>query len=113
MEYCSYGRVVGCLVGISGVSVAAMFAAVVALAMEASSPVCPGQQRWWLQWRRRWKRHLQSATAPVSAAVSSAEAFVLVVSAAAVGTMFMSVCFVVLMQDSVFMVEIQQGALRN
>ncbi len=31
----------------------------------------------------------------------------------AVGTMFMSVCFVVLMQDSVFMVEIQQGALRN
>ncbi len=113
MEYCSYGRVVGCLVGISGVSVAAMFAAVAALAVEASSPVCPGQRRWWLQRRRQWKRHLQSTTAPVSAAVSSAEAFALVVSAAAVGTMFMSVCFVVLMQDSVFMVEIQQGALRN
>ncbi len=46
-------------------------------------------------------------TVPVSAMVSSAEAFALVVSAAAVGTMFMSVCFVVLMQDSIFMVEIQ------
>ncbi len=107
MEYCSYGRVVGCLVGISGVSVAATFAAVVALAVEALSPVCLGQQRWRLQRRWRWKRHLQSATAPVSAAVSSAEAFALVVLAAVVGTMFMSVCFVVLMQDSVFMVEIQ------
>ncbi len=113
MEYCSYGRVVGCLVGVSGVSVAATFAAVAALAVEALSPVCPGQQRWQLLWRRRWKRRLQSATAPVSAAVSLAEAFALVVSAAAVGTMFMSVCFVVLMQDSVFMVEIQRGALRN
>ncbi len=112
MEYCSYGRVVG-FVGISGVLVAATFAAVAALPVEASSPVCPGQRRWRLQRRRRWKRHLQSATAPVSAAVSSAEAFALVVSAAAAGTMFMSVCFVVLMQDSVFMVEIQQGALRN
>jgi hypothetical protein len=113
MEYCSYGRVVGCLVGISGVSVAATFAAVAALAVEALSPVCPGQRRWRLQQRWRWKRRLQSATAPVSAAVLSAEAFALVVLAAAVGTMFMSVCFVVLMQDSVFMVEIQQGALRN
>ena len=113
MEYCSYGRVVGCLVGVSSVLVAATFAAVAALAVEASSPVCPGQQRWRLQQRQLWKRRLQSATAPVSAAVSSAEAFALVVSAAAVGTMFMSVCFVVLMQDSVFMVEIQQGALRN
>jgi hypothetical protein len=113
MEYCSYGGVVGCLVGVSGVLVAATFAAVVALAKEASSLVCPGQQRWRLQQRRRWKRHLQSATVPVSAAVSSAEAFALVVSAAAVGTMFMSVCFVVLMQDSVFMVKIQRGALRN
>ncbi len=113
MEYCSYGRVVGCLVGISGVSVAAMFAAVAALAVEASSPVCLGQRRWRLQRRWRWKRHLQSAMAPVSVAVSSAEAFGLVVSAAAVRTMFMSVCFVVLMQDSVFMVEIQQGVLRN
>ncbi len=113
MEYCSYGRVVGCLVGISGVSVAATFAAVVALAVEASSPVCSGQQRWWLQQRWWWKRRLQSATAPVSAAVSSAEAFALVVLSAVVGTMFMSVCFVVLMQDSVFMVEIQQGALRK
>jgi hypothetical protein len=45
--------------------------------------------------------------------VSSAEAFALVVSAVVAGTMFMSLCFVVLMQDSVFMVEIQQGALRN
>ncbi len=90
-----------------------MFAAVAALAMEASSLVCPGQQRWQLQRHRRWKRRLQSATAPVSAAVLSAEVFALVVSAAAVGTMLMSVCFVVLMQDSVFMVEIQQGALRN
>ncbi len=113
MEYCSYGRVVGCLVVVSGVSVAATFAAVVELAVEVSSPVCAGQQRWRLQWRRRWKRCLQSATAPVSAAVSSAEAFALVVSAAAVGTMFMSVCSVVLMLDSVFMVEIQRGALRN
>ncbi len=113
MKYCSYGRVVGCLVGISGVSVAATFAAVAALAVEASSPVCPGQQRWRLQRRWRWKRHLQSTTASISAAVSLAEAFALVVSAAALGTMFMSVCFVVLIQDSVFMVEIQQGALRN
>jgi hypothetical protein len=113
MEYCSYGRVVGCLVGVSGVLVAATFAAVAALAVEALSPVCRGQQRWWLQWRPHWKRHLQSATAPVSAAVSLAEAFALMVSAAAVGTMFICVCFVVLMQDSVFMVEIQQGALRN
>jgi hypothetical protein len=113
MEYCSYGCIVGCLVGVSSVSVAATFAAVAALAMEASSPVCPGQQRWWLQRCWRWKRRLQSATAPVSAAVLFAEAFALVVLAAAVGTMFMSVCFVVLMQDSVFMVEIQQGVLRN
>ncbi len=43
MEYCSYGCIVGCLVGVSGVSVAATFAAVAELAMEASSPVCPGQ----------------------------------------------------------------------
>ncbi len=92
---------------------AATFAAVAALAVEASSPVCPGQQRSRLQWRWRWKRRLQSATAPVSAAVLSAEAFALVVSVVAVGTMFTSVCFVVLMQDSVFMVEIQRGALRN
>jgi hypothetical protein len=115
MKYYSYGRVFGYLVGVSGVLVAAMFAAVAALAVEASSQVYPGQQCWRLQRRRRWKRRLQSATAPVSAAVSSAEAeaFALVVSAAAVGTMFMVVCFVVLMQDSVFMVEIQQGALRN
>ncbi len=113
MEYCSYSHVVSCLVGISGVLVAVTFAAVAALAMEASSPVCPGQQHWRLQRRWRWKRHLLSAMAPVSAAVLSAEAFALVVLAAAVGTMFMSVCFVVLMQDSVFMVEIQQGALRN
>ncbi len=107
MEYCSYGRIVGCLVGVSSVSVAATFAVVAALAVEALSPVCPGQRRWRLQRRRRWKRHLQSATVPVSAAVLSAEAFTLVVLAATVGTMFMSVCFVVLMQDSVFMVEIQ------
>ncbi len=113
MEYCSYDRVVGCLVGVSGVLVAAMFAAVTALAVEVSSPVCPGQQRWRLQQRRGWKRRLQSVTAPVSAAVSSAKVFALVVLAAAVGTMFMIVCFVVLMQDSVFMVEIQRGALRN
>ncbi len=113
MEYCSYGRIVGCLVGVSGVLVAATFAAVAALAVEALSPVCPGQQCWRLQQCRQWKRRLESATALVSAAVSSAEAFALVVSAVAVGTMFMSVCFVVLMQDSVFMVEIQQGALRN
>ena len=113
MEYCSYGRVVGYLVGISGVLVAVPFAAVAALAVEVSSPVCLGQQRWWLQRRWRWKRRLQSATAPVSAAVLSAEAFALVVLVAAVGTMFMNVCFVVLMQDSVFMVEIQRGALRN
>ncbi len=113
MEYCSYGHVVGCLVSVSGVSVAATFAVVAALAVEASSPVCPGQRHWRLQRRRRWKRRIQSAMAPVSAAVSSAEVFALVVSAAAVGTMFMSVCFVVLMQDSVFLVEIQQGALRN
>ncbi len=113
MEYCSYGCVVGCLVGVSGVLVAATFAVVAALAVEASSPVCPGQQCWRLQRRWRWKRRLQSATAPVSAAVLSAEEFALVVLAVVVGTMFMSVCFVVLMQDSVFMVEIQQGALRN
>jgi hypothetical protein len=113
MEYCSYGHVVGCLVGVSSVLVVATFAAVATLAVEALSQVCPGQRRWRLQWRRRWKRRLQSATAPVSAAVLSAEAFALVMSAAAVGTMFMSVCFVVLMQDSVFMVEIQRGALRN
>ncbi len=113
MEYCSYGNVVGCLVGVSGVLVAATFAAVAALAVEASSPVCLGQQCWWLQRRQRWKRRLQSATAPVSSAVSSAEAFALVVLAAAVGTMFVSVCFVVLIQGSAFMVEIQQGALRH
>jgi hypothetical protein len=113
MEYCSYGRVVGCLVGVSSVLVAATFAVVAALAVEALSPVCPGQRRWRLQRHRRWKRRLQFVMVPVSAAVSSAEAFVLVVSAAAVGTMFMSVCFEVLMQDSVFMVEIQRGALRN
>ncbi len=92
MEYCSYGCVVGCLVGVSGVLVAATFAAVAALAMEASSPVCPGQQHWRLQQRWRWKRRLQSVMASVSAAVSSAEAFALVVLVAAVGTMFMSVC---------------------
>ncbi len=92
---------------------AATFAAVAALAVEALSPVCPGQGRLRLQRRRRWKMRLQSATAPVSAAVSLAEAFALVVLVAVVGTMFMSVCFVVLMQDSVFMVEIQRGALRN
>ena len=68
-----------------------MFAAVAALAVETLSPVFPGQQRWQLQRRWRWKRRLQSETAPVSAAVSSAEAFALVVSVAAVGTMFMSV----------------------
>ncbi len=113
MGYCSYGRVVSCLVGVSGVLMAATFAAVAALAVEALSPVCPGQQRWRLQRHWRWKRRLQSVTAPVSAAVSSAEAFALVVSAAVVGTMFMNVCFVVLMQDSVFMIEIQRGALRN
>jgi hypothetical protein len=113
MEYCSYGRIVGCLVSVSSVLLVAQFAAVAALAVEVSSPVFPGQRRWRLQQRRRWKRRLQSATAPVSAAVSSAEAFALVVLAEAVGTMFMSVCFVVLMQDSVFMVEIQLGALRN
>ncbi len=113
MEYCSYGRVVGYLVGVSGVLVAVPFAAVAALAVEVSSPVCLGQQRWRLQRCRQWKRRLQSAMAPVSAVVSSAEAFALVVLAAAVGAMFMSVCFVVLMQDSVLMVEIQQGALRN
>jgi hypothetical protein len=50
---------------------------------------------------------------PVSAAVSSAEAFALVVSAAVVGTMFMSVCFMVLMQESVFMVEIQRGRISD
>ncbi len=38
---------------------------------------------------------------------SSAEAFALVVSTAAVETIFMSLCFVVLLQDRVFMVEIQ------
>ncbi len=113
MEYCSYGPVVGCLVGVSGVLVAATFAVVAALAVEASSPVCPGQQHWQLQQRWRWKRCLQSAMAPVLAAVLSAEAFAMVVSLVAVGIMFMSVCFVVLMQDSVFMVEIQQRALRN
>ncbi len=69
MEYCSYGRVVGCLVGISGVLVAAMFAAVTALAVEASSPICPGQRCWRLQRRRRWKRRLQSATAGLSSGV--------------------------------------------
>jgi hypothetical protein len=106
MEYCSYGQVVGCLVGISSVSVVATFAAVAALAVEASSPVCPGQRHWRLQRCWRWKRRLQSATVLVSAAALSAEAFALVVLAAAVGIMFMSVCFVVLMQDSVFMVEI-------
>ncbi len=109
MEYCKYGHVVSCLVGISGVLVAATFAAVAALAVEASSPVCPGQRRWRLQRRWRWKRCLQSATAPVSAAVSSAEAFALVVSVAAVGTMFMSVCFVVLMQDSVLWLKFSKG----
>ncbi len=36
-----------------------------------------------------------------------AELFTLVVLAAAVGTIFMSLCFVVLLQDRVFMVEIQ------
>ncbi len=109
MEYCSYGRVVGCLVGVSGVFVAATFAAVAALAVEASSPVCPGQRRWQLQRRWWWKRRLQSATAPVSAAVLLAEAFALVVSSAAVGTMFMSVCFVVLMQDSVLWLKFSEG----
>jgi hypothetical protein len=89
------------------VSVAATFATVAALAVEALSPVFPGQQCWRLQRHWRWKRRLQSAKAPVSAAVSSAKAFALVVLAAVVGTMFMSVYFVVLMQDSVFMVEIQ------
>ncbi len=38
---------------------------------------------------------------------SLAEAFALVVLAAAVGTIFMSLCFVLLLQDRVFMVEIQ------
>ncbi len=36
-----------------------------------------------------------------------AEAFALVVSAAAVRIIFMSLCFVVLLQDRVFIVEIQ------
>ncbi len=43
MEYCSYGRIVGCLVGVSGVLLGATFAAVAALAVEVLSPVCPGQ----------------------------------------------------------------------
>ncbi len=67
MENCSCSGVVGCLIGISGVLAAAMFAAVVALAMEASSLVCPQRRRWRLQRRWWWKRHLQPATAPVSA----------------------------------------------
>jgi hypothetical protein len=103
MENCSCGGVVGCLIGVSGVSVAATFAAVVASAVEASSSVCPRRHCWQLQRHWRWKRRLQSATAPVSAA----EAFALVVSAAAVGTILMSLCFVVLLQDRVSMVEIQ------
>jgi hypothetical protein len=62
-----------------------MLAAAVALAVEKASTVCDG--------------------ASLSSGLS-AEAFALVVSAAAVGTIFMSLCFVVLLQDRVFMVEI-------
>ncbi len=65
---------------------AATLAAAAALAVEEASTVCNG------------------------AGLSSgllAKAFALVVSAAAVGTIFMSLCFVVLLQDRVFMVKIQ------
>jgi hypothetical protein len=62
MKNCSCGGVVGCLIGVSGVSAAATFAAVAASAVEASSPVCPWRQRWRLQRRWRWKWRLQSVT---------------------------------------------------
>jgi hypothetical protein len=64
----------------------ATLAAAAALAVEEVSTVCDG--------------------AGLSSG-SSAEAFALVVSAAAVGTIFMSLCFVVLLQERVFMVEFQ------
>jgi hypothetical protein len=63
-----------------------MLAAAAALAVEEASTVCNG------------------------IGLSSGllvEAIALVVLAAAVGTIFMSLCFVVLLQDRVFMVEIQ------
>ncbi len=63
-----------------------MLAAAVASAVEEASTVCDG------------------------AGLSSgllAEAFASVVLEVAVGTIFMSLCFVVLLQDRVFMVEIQ------
>ncbi len=63
-----------------------MLAAAAVLAVEEASTVCNG------------------------ASLSSgllAEAFALVVLAAVEGTIFMSLCFVVLLQDRIFMVEIQ------
>ncbi len=65
---------------------AATLAAAAALAVEEASTVCDGA-------------NLSSGLL--------AEAFASVVSVAAVGTIFMSLCFVVLLQDRVFMVEIQ------
>jgi hypothetical protein len=106
MENCSCGSVVSCLIGVSGLSAAATSAVVAASAVEASSPVCPRQQPWRLQRHWRWKASTVCNGAGLSSE-SSAEAFALVVLAAAVGTIFMSLCFVVLLQDRVFMVEIQ------
>ncbi len=65
---------------------AATLAAAAALVVEEASTVCNG--------------------AGLSSR-SLMEAFALVVLAAAAGTIFMSLCFVVLLQDRVFMVEIQ------
>ncbi len=93
---------------VSGLTAAATLAPVASLAVEAASAVCRRWQR--LLWLRRWPwKGLQrsvgdgnaggcggvgggsgvsgrSATAMVSAAVALAEAFALVVEAAAVGT---------------------------
>ncbi len=63
-----------------------MLAAAAALAVEELSTVCNGAGL--------------SSGLPV-------RVFALVVSSAAVGTIFMSLCFVVLLQYRVFMVEIQ------
>jgi hypothetical protein len=107
METCSCGGVVGCLIGVSSVLAAATFVAVAASAMEALSA---GLFAVATLAAAAALAVEEASTVCNGAGLSSgllAEAFALAVSAAAVGTIFLSLCFVVLLQDRVFMVEIQ------